>query len=165
MKFVLVFQGKTYDCEWFDSVDFSELEKERIIQAHGFIFDENNNVCLVDCDGKGKYVLPGGKPEPNDKSYEDTLKREVDEEADLEIKEIKPIGHIKVIPRDNKEKIHYSLRYIAKVHNKKQQTTDPAKGRIPSRMFIHVDEFDSYTGWGENGIFQLKKALNAKNKG
>lgn len=158
MKFNLEFEGKNYICEWFDKTDFSKFKKDEVFQVHGFIFDDEGKICLVDCRGDGIYTTPGGGPEDIDKSFEETLKREIREEVDLEVKELIPLGYIKAICSD-KEKVIFSLRYVGKVKEINKQTIDPAHERIPERVFISPEEFEKYTGWGENGQLQLNKAL------
>lgn len=149
--------------EWFDNTDFENLEN--VVQAYGFIFDKEGKLCIVDCN-KGYWCLPGGTLENYDKSFEDTLIREVDEEADLDIKNIKRVGYFKVTPiSDNceREKIHYLLRYVAEVDKIKNQTIDPANGKISLRKFIRPEEFSTFIDW-ENGVLQLKKAIDVFKK-
>ena len=88
MKYEVNWHDQTYQMEWVDTTDFEELEN--VIQAYGFIFDDDGKLCIVDCN-KGYWCLPGGKPEDCDENFEATLIREVDEEADLDIKNIKRI--------------------------------------------------------------------------
>ena len=94
-------------------------------------------------------------------TYEDAVKREVQEEADLKIKNIKRVGYIKVIPRDG-SKIHYLLRYTAFVDKINNQTEDPAVGEILERKFIDPKEICKYIDWG-NCEFQLNKAIKVYN--
>jgi len=108
--------------------------------------------------------LPGGGPEDYDESFEDVLIREVDEEADLDIKNIKRVGCFKVTSlSDNCERkgIHHVLRYVAEVDNIKEQTIDPAEGAIALRKFVDVGDFSKFVDWGDSGKFQLRKALES----
>ncbi len=154
MKFIVNFKGKISDNEWFDYTNFESLKN--VTQVYGFIFDRQGRVCLVKYGGM--WNIPGGTPEKEDSSFEDTLIREVDEEADLEIKDIERIGYIKVVPRDG-SKIHYLLRYAAIVKKIKPQTEDPAVGEVLERVFINPEDISKYINWGECE-FQLDKALN-----
>lgn len=156
-KFVVLWKGDYYDCEWFDDICFDVLENVK--QASGFIFNENNEMCLVKISGKDSWALPGGRPEDFDSCFEDTFVREVLEEADLKIKDILPVGYVKCVPRKNPESFFYQLRYIAKVEAVQEQTIDPATGKITERMFIKPEDFQKYSNWGESGIIQLEKAL------
>lgn len=158
MKSEIEWEGERYLMEWLDRTDFEELEN--VVHAYGFVFDDEERVCIVDCN-KGYWSLPGGKWEEGDASFEDTLIREVDEEADLDIKKIKRIGCLKVTPLGENSDlgVHYLLRYVAEVDRVREQTVDPAEGKIAVRKFVGVDEFSDYVKWKDNGEFQLGKAI------
>jgi ADP-ribose pyrophosphatase YjhB (NUDIX family) len=164
MKIVIKEKSGIYDREWFDEIDFEKLEREKIAHSSGFVFDEKGKMCIVNCKPQQGWCIPGGGIEDYDKTYEDTLIREVDEEADLELEEIKRFGYFKEVSREDKKKIRYSLRFIAKIKKIKPQTIDPATGTIPKRKFIPTKDFSKYIKWGAGGRFQLKKALEALNK-
>jgi len=147
----------TWQMEWSDDKNFEKLKA--VIGAQGFIFDDSGRFCIIKLSSKEKWLITGGKPEEKDKTFEDTLIREVDEEADLEIKDIQRVGYIISYKKDNPKKKNYSLRYVARVSKIKLQTIDPAYDEIPQRKFIFPKDFNKYCGWGENGEFQLRKAL------
>ncbi len=147
-----------WEMEWSDDTNFEKLEN--VIGAQGFIFDELGRFCIIKLSCKGNWLITGGKPEKEDKTFEDTLIREIDEEADLEIKDIRRVGFIVSYKKDNPEKKEYSLRYVARVNKIKPQTPDPAYDEVPKRKFIFPKEFNKYCGWGDNGEFQLKKVLD-----
>lgn len=162
MKWEIDWHEQKYLMEWLDDVDFEKLDN--VIQSYGFVFNEDGELCIIDCNGY--WCLPGGKPEDCDGTFEDTLIREVDEEADLDIKNIERIGYFRVTSlSDNCERkgIHHVLRYVAEVDMLKEQTIDPANGKIPLRKFIDPKKFLEFVGW-ENAEFQLEKALNVLNK-
>jgi len=147
-----------WEMEWSDDTNFEKLKN--VIGAQGFVFDDRGRFCIIKLSPKEKWLITGGKPEKEDKTYEDTLIREVDEEADLEIKDIRKVGYIISYKKDNPEKKEYSLRYVARVKKIKKQTIDPAYNEIPKRKFIFPKDFNKYCGWGENGEFQIKKVLS-----
>ncbi len=154
MKFTVNFKGRILDNRWHDDINFEELDN--VTQVYAFIFDQEGKVCLIKY--KGMWGIPGGTPEKEDISFEETLIREVKEEADLEIKDIKRVGYIEVIPRDG-SKIHYLLRYVAFVDKIKNQTEDPAIGEILERKFIDPKDICKYINWGQCE-FQLNKAID-----
>ena len=165
MKSEVLWHGQKYGMEWLDETNFEKLEN--VTQSYGFVFDSEGKLCIIDCNGY--WCLPGGKPEEEDATFEDTLIREVDEEADLDIKNIKRVGCFKCTAlSDNCERkgVHHILRYVAEVDNVKESSIDPANGKIPKRKFIDPKDFSEVVGW-ENGEFQLNKAmevLNGKSK-
>ncbi|MBU2577161.1 MAG: NUDIX domain-containing protein [Nanoarchaeota archaeon] len=162
MEFNIDWKGQKYLMEWLDDVDFESLEN--VVQAYGFIFDKNGKLCIINC--TGNWCLPGGTIEDYDNNFEDTLIREVNEEADLDIENIKRVGCFKCTSlSDNCERkgVHHILRYVADVDNIKEQTEDPAIGKIPERKFIDTEDFLKFVPWGDSGAFQLKKALEVLN--
>ena len=74
-----------------------------IKQVYGIAFNEDGKIFLRIDDGI--YKLTGGRPEPQDKSMEDTLKREFIEEANIIIKNIHLIGY-QLVNENNKVKPH-----------------------------------------------------------
>lgn len=162
MKTEVNFKGQKYSMEWLNRTDFESFEKVK--NVFGFIFDSEGNVCVVRSPKKNYWSLPGGGLELEE-SFEDALIREVDEEADIDIKKIKRLGCFKVSPlTDNCEnEIHYTVRFVALVDKLKKQTIDPADGVLYERKFISVNEFSEYIKWGHEGEFQLRKALEVLN--
>lgn len=156
MKFPVDYLGEKYLLEWFD--EFSD--KIKFDSSAGFVFNDNDEICIVKINEKKDWSLPGGGVEKYDKNTEETFIRETIEEADLELKEIKFIGYMKSFPIKNPKKINFSARYIAKIKKINPQTIDPAYNVVPQRKFIKTDEFEKYLCWGENGKFQLEKAIN-----
>lgn len=156
-KFNITYRGEIYDCEWIESTDFERLSSVSGVQ--GFVFNERNEVCLVKLARKDKWLTLGGGIEKEDKTLEDTFIREVIEEADLEIEDIKRIGYIKSFPRKNSNDVNFQARFVARVKKINPQTIDPAEGTMNERKFIPIEKFDKYTGWGENGDFQVRRAL------
>ena len=155
-----------FEMEWSDDINFEKLRYDKsgkVIGAQGFVFNDEEKFCVIKLSSKKTWLITGGKPEKTDKTFEDTLIREVDEEADLDIKDIKRVGCIIAWKKGHPEEKEYSLRYVARVKKIKPQTIDPAYNEIPQRKFISPEEFDKYCGWGDNGEFQIKKVLKVLN--
>lgn len=155
MKFRIEYKGEEYILEWFD--DFSDEIK--FDSSSGFIFNDEGKICIVKINEEKCWAIPGGGVEKEDKNIEETFVRETMEEADLDLKEIKFIGYMKSFPVKFPDRISFSARFIAKVKKINPQTIDPAYGVIPERKFIKKEEFEEYLNWGENGKFQLEKAI------
>jgi len=163
MKEKIIWKGQEYEMEWFDSEDFSELDSSVVEQVYGFLFDENNKLCLVRPTEERGWRPPGGGPEKEDKDWKDTIIREADEEADIEIDEnsLIPIGYFKIVPlsEDCEKEVHYALRCIGKITEINEQTEDIAEGLVNERIFVEPKDFLEYCPWKESGKIQRDKAV------
>ena len=140
---------------WYETNNFSNMKNVK--QCYGICFDKKGKILIVE--NKGKWSLPGGTPEKGE-TFEQTLLREVDEEADVDIVNIKPLGYNKVEElKKGKKSVFYQLRFIAKVSKIKKQTLDPATNNQFGRKFINPQDFLSYTHWGKTGEAMIKRAL------
>lgn len=163
MKEKVIWAGQEYEMEWFDADDFSHLDKSKINQIYGFLFDKDNKICLVRPTEKRGWRLPGGGPEKKDKDWKETIMRETDEEADAEVEEnsLTPIGYFKIIPLsencENKE--NFALRVAGKITKINEQTEDLAEGLVNERIFIEPKKFLEYCPWNESGKIQRDKAV------
>lgn len=158
----IVWRGKRFLLEFFDSCNYPPLNE--IAQVYGFIFNDKGELLIVKCEDD-RWTLPGGGPEPEDKTWRETLKREADEEADVDLMNIKPAGYLKstCLEKDSPE-VTFAIRAAAEIVKIKPQTIDPAHGGMNERKFIPVGDFFKYMKWGENGKVQLNLALKALGK-
>jgi len=138
---------------WHEKKNFSKIKP--ITQVYGACFDKKGRVLVINT--TGNWSLPGGTPEKGE-SFEETLKREVDEEGDVEIYELKPSGYQKVWNKEE-NKIFYQLRYFARISKVKKQTIDPARGKIPKRKFILPSDFLKYCQLGRIGKEIIRLAV------
>lgn len=133
---------------------------EKVKQCYGLCFDDKNQILIVN--NKGKWFLPGGTPEKGE-TFEQTLRREIDEEADVEIGYIKPLGYNKIEElKGGKKSVFYQLKFVARVSKIKKQTLDPATNTQFKRKFIDSKDFLAYTLWGRPGEQMIRDALNIK---
>ena len=85
MKEKIIWAGEEYEMEWFDEKNFLHLSESKIKQVYGFLFDGGGKIVLVRPTKKRGWRLPGGGPEKEDRNWKETLIREADEEADVEV--------------------------------------------------------------------------------
>ncbi|MHA1381960.1 MAG: NUDIX hydrolase [Candidatus Helarchaeota archaeon] len=153
MEEKVIWKGEKFILKWKDSNNFSNLKN--MTQSYGFIFDNLGRLLIVN-PGRG-WRLPGGGIEKNE-SPEEALIRECEEEADVEIFNIIPLGYIQAVGiKDGFEKD--LIRFAARIKKIKKQTKDPAENIINQRKFIKPEEFLNYCPWGKIGEMQLKKAI------
>ncbi len=137
-----------------------------ITQVYGIVFNDKNEVIICRESNSGSWIIPGGHPEEGE-SIEQTLKRELQEEVDVEIEDIKPLGVQKVtFPDDvNSDKAIYQVRCIAKLKKLNSQTPDPANGNTWERKFIPASEITNYVKWGKTGEVMFKDAVEVYSSG
>ncbi len=124
-----------------------------ITQAYGILFNAKGEILILDQTGDGKWTLPGGTVEEGENPVQ-TLKREIKEEADAVVKNIKLLGVQKVEDPQNKNpehRLHYQARFIAKISKLLTRTIDPAKGRIHQRKFVSPKKINNFIKWGNTG--------------
>src|SRR3989339_2185768 len=158
MKDKIDWKGCKYSLEVHDEKNFDELKN--ITQVYGFVFDDSGRILIIRTKG-GEWCLPGGTPENYDVGWEDTLIREVDEEANVDITHIRPAGYLlsKALGKEFKPKAGVALRAVAEIGKIKKRAADPATGSINERKFVDSKDFLKYCKWGENGKVQLDLAL------
>ncbi len=134
-----------------------------VTQAYGICFNELGEILILDQNGKKEWTLPGGTVEV-DESPRDTLKREVNEEANVLLKNISLLGVQMVDDPNNSDlehRLYYQARYIAKIDRLLPQSPDPAKGRVHTRLFVPANKVTDYVKWGETGVAIFADAVKA----
>ncbi len=149
-------QGTDVTNTWIKTTEVENYSP--ITQAYAVIFNDKNEILIGREKGKGKWCLPGGHPEDGE-SLVETLCREVDEEVDVEIDNVKPLGVIKVEFEDAPNKPIYQSRFIAKLKKLLPQTPDPANNNIWERKFVPAKDINEYVKWGETGKAMFKDAI------
>lgn len=112
--------------------------------------------------GYTPWYLPGGTPEENE-TPEETLKRELDEEADISVDNLILLGAFEVFfpnnPNTGKGNHFYQLRYYAEIAEIREQTLDPSDNKMVERKLIPAEEFTKYIYWGPVGDELTRTAL------
>lgn len=151
MKETIEWEGRSIDLEWKEGGNIDNYPAWS--QAYGFCFTEEGKLLIV----KDKYwILPGGAREEGE-IPEETLRREVMEEANVILDTCAFIGVQKVNdpnnpqPRQYETTPHFQIRYAAIIKEILPQQVDPASGNMYERMFIDPKAFSNYISWGKKG--------------
>ncbi|MBP8590953.1 NUDIX domain-containing protein [Candidatus Shapirobacteria bacterium] len=96
---------------------------------------------------KDQWQIPGGRPEKGE-TREQTLERELLEEADAKVKNIKIIGAQKVEIINSPVKTHYRGRCACAIEKILPQTAGPAENRIWERRLVPARQVTRYVKWG-----------------
>lgn len=150
--------GVEYVFEYSDTDSFDDLDISKCRQTYGVCFCENK---IVIChNGKNKsWGLIGGTIEKGE-TLERTLRREIEEESNMEVLSFLPIGVQKVIDtRDNS--FFYQLRYVCLVKPYGPFVLDPAL-TITEIKHIHPNEYKQYFDWGDIGDRIMERALELR---
>ncbi len=141
-----------------------------IKQVAAICFNDEGKILLIKDPKRGYWSIPGGTPKKGE-AAEETLIREVQEEASCDVEPLLLLGVIKVFfpENDNKEEgeVFYQLRYMAKVKKINEQTADPAKGRKLERIFIDPEDFLNYVPWTKDigkVLLEIAKTFLTKNE-
>ncbi len=149
--------GREIFSRWVTASSYSNLSP--ITQAYGVCFTEDGKVLVVK--DLRDWIIPGGTLESGE-SPEETLKREVFEEATVVINQNVFIGYHEVkIPNNSNldEGDHFfQLRYAALIKEVKPLQPDPCSGRTMQRIFIAQEEFNDYVKWRETGKKMFEEA-------
>lgn len=149
--------GRIITYVWIPSSDFEKYKP--VTQIYGICLDDENKILIIK--DKARWQIPGGTPEKGE-TPEQTLKREMIEEAQAEIGRIVPLGVQEVNYFDNPNKkqgdLFYQYRYVAFIKKLNPMQPDPATGRLNERKFVSFDEIDDYVKWGKVGQEMFKDA-------
>jgi 8-oxo-dGTP pyrophosphatase MutT (NUDIX family) len=154
------YSGVEYIFEYSDTDSFDEIEATgRCKQTYAVCFYDNQ--IIIGCHrAKKSWGLIGGTIEKGE-TLEQTLRREIQEESNMEVLSFLPIGHQKVIDtRDNS--FFYQLRYVALVKPFGPFISDPAD-TITEIKLINPMDYKKYFDWGNIGDRIIQRALELKN--
>lgn len=149
-----------YILEYEDCYDFSILPYEKCSQVYTVCFIEDK--IIIGYGGhKNTWGLIGGTIESGE-TFEQTLIREVQEESNVKLLKMLPIGYQKVTDtRDNS--FVYQLRYVSCGTPYGSFVSDPA-GSITKIDFINPSDYKKYFDWGKIGERIMQRALELRDQ-
>lgn len=145
---------------WMQTPDLTSFQP--ITQVYGICFNASNEILIVKKPDGNEWILPGGKPEPGE-TLEETLKREMMEEATVTVKNCQPLGVQKVTFPQNPNRIEgdefYQARFICEIENVLSHTHDPDDGILLDRKFVPMGEITNWVKWGDQGSQMFADAI------
>lgn len=165
VKSVYESNGKKFYLTWMPNCETSNLTP--VTQVYGIVFNDKGEILIVRANENDKWQIPGGTPEGSE-TWEQTLNRELIEEADVTVKNAKFLGAQKVeqdvdgVPTLSS----YQLRYFGILDKLLDQTIDPdvTKSFIWQRKFVPASEITEYVKWGDLGKSMFDDAVKMYNE-
>ena len=131
----------------------AEIGNAKYTQGSGYVLNEQGQLLIVK--NQNTWTIPGGHPEAGE-TKEETLKRELMEEACITLKDIHYLGAVEVV--ENGE-TYYQLRYTAKVN---ELLPFQQEWEICERKFVDFADLSKYIIWA-NGKTFAKQIESVKN--
>jgi NADH pyrophosphatase NudC (nudix superfamily) len=153
IKSRFISEGKEVNVTYHDTDSFDHLLDKKVTQVYGICFC-NNKLLVVYNKKKDMWTPAGGSLEKGE-TYEECLKREVQEESNMKVTASKPVGYQEV---DWNEKNFFQLRYVCKVEPCGDFVSDPC-GDVTEIKLIDPRDYKQYFDWGEIGDRIIKRAL------
>ena len=152
--------GVKYLIEYCDADNFTDLIEDKWHQIYAVCFIGDEMLIANEPEGRGWGLIGGRKDEGE--TFEQTLRREVQEESNMEILSYLPVGYRKII---NTETGNYliQLRYAAKVQPYGDFVSDPA-GVVTEIKLIDPTTYKLYFDWGPSGDRIIERAIQLKDK-
>ena len=162
---IIDWQGHKVKFTWIPDVDPAKYTP--FFQVYGIVFNDDGQVLIIN--ENDRWGIPGGTPENNETAQE-TLEREMMEEADVTLKNIQFIGAqlTEFLDGDNPNKKQgnsfYQMRFIADIDRLQIQTPDPDGGETHPRKFVPLEELNGIVKWGETGDAIFRSAFETHKK-
>lgn len=154
------FADVKYIFEYVDTDSFDSLPMEKCKQCYAVCLYEGKMV-IVYKEKKQTWGLIGGTIEKGE-TFEQTLKREIKEESNMEVLKFLPIGYQKVIDtRDNS--FIYQLRFVCTARPFGPFVSDPDIS-ITKIELIDPKDYKQYFYWGKIGERIISRALKLMSK-
>jgi 8-oxo-dGTP pyrophosphatase MutT (NUDIX family) len=157
MNLTNTYKGKSgveYFFEYSDTDSFEDLDKSKCTQTYAVCFYDDKMVIVYGSHNKS-WGLIGGTIDEGE-SFEHTLKREIQEESNMEVLSCLPVGYQKVTDtRDNS--VVYQLRYVCTAKPYGEFVSDPI-GHVTEIKLINPKDYKQYFDWGAIGERIIERA-------
>lgn len=151
----LAWNNYKYKLIYKDSDSFDDLPYEKVRQCYGVCFYKNK---MVIGGHKNHWSLIGGTIEKGE-DFETTLKREIQEESNMNVLKFLPIGYQQAFAEDGSD--IYQLRFVCEVKPFGEFEKDPA-GNVTGIKLINPKDYKKYFDWGEIGDRIIERAIKLR---
>lgn len=152
--------GVTYFFEYCDADTFLHLDKSACTQIYAVCF-VGEQIVIVYGGKKGTWGLVGGTIEEGE-TFEETLRREIQEESNMEVLSFLPVGYQKVTDARDGSFV-YQLRYMCTARPYGPFASDPA-GTVTAIKLIDPKDIKHYFDWGNIGDRIIERAMELKHR-
>ncbi|MDP3763133.1 MAG: NUDIX domain-containing protein [bacterium] len=150
--------GVKYIFEYSDADSFDGLDHSLCRQVYAVCLCGDKMVIGYG-GAKKNWGLIGGSMEAGE-TFEQTLKREIQEESNMEVLNCASVGYQKVIDtRDNS--FTYQLRYVCTAKPYGPFISDPA-GAVTEVKLIDPKDYKKYFDWGDIGERIIERAIKLR---
>ncbi|MDP3956121.1 MAG: NUDIX domain-containing protein [bacterium] len=150
-------EGKLAEVTYKDADSFEHLLGDKVTQAYGVCFVGDKIIVVYSIKGDERWILPGGSIEKGE-TFEESLKREIQEESNMRVISYAPIGYQEV---HFDGKVFNQLRYVCIVEPYGDFVSDP-DGSITEIKLIDPKDYKQYFDWGEIGDHIVGRAVELR---
>lgn len=133
-----------------------------ICQVTGICFTSSDEILIIKNPSSEEWKLPGGKMEAGE-TFEETLIRELEEEATVRVKNCRALGVQKVNYPNNPNLVEgeefYQARYVCEIDELLPNTVDPDNGLLHDRKLVSMSEIEKWVQWGDVGHEMFEDAI------
>lgn len=147
--------GVEYIFDYSDLDSFDDLDLSKCTQTYGVCFCDGKIITGYNKVDKA-WGLIGGTIEKGE-TLEQTLRREIKEESNMEVLSYRPIGCQKAIDTRD-DSFVYQLRYVCTVKPYGPFVSDPADA-ITEIKLIDPKDYKQYFDWGKIGDRIIERAV------
>lgn len=153
-----------YQFEYEDCDDYSVLPRDEVTQIYAvcYLVDHPGKIIIVGHAHKKTWGLIGGSTEEGE-TYEQTLKRELHEEGNVNVIDWLPIGYQKITNLDNGD-YSYQLRCVAVGKQDEGGFDGDPAGSIDRVEIIDPKDHLEYFDWKQIGQHIFKRAEELKER-
>lgn len=148
----ITYQGFPVTYTWLPINDIKQYSP--VAQIYGLCLNDDQQVLICRETESDRWGLPGGTPEGAETPV-DTLRRELVEEVDIKVDQIKLLGLQQVKfphnPNHQQGELFYQARFFCHIIQLLPQTTDPDTGLIYQRKFVSLSDLNQHLNWGAIG--------------